>query len=115
MPSVLIVDDHPVFRRSARKLLEGDGFDVVGEAGDGASGLALARDLDPDIVLLDVVLPDISGLDVALQLQKHRAVVVLTSSREESDLGPRIHTVGARAFVAKERLSSLRTVLDART
>lgn len=62
---VVIVDDHEVFRRTAKKLLELDGFDVVGEAADGASGVTLARALEPDVVLLDVGLPDSSGFEVA--------------------------------------------------
>ena len=63
--TVLIVDDHPSFRASARVLLEAEGFDVIGEAADGTSGIAEARRLRPDLVLLDVQLPDIDGFDVA--------------------------------------------------
>jgi DNA-binding NarL/FixJ family response regulator len=65
MVTVLIADDHPGFRDTARRMLERDGFAVVGEAADGASGLTLARELDPDVILLDVALPDGSGFDVA--------------------------------------------------
>ena len=66
--TVLIVDDHPSFRATARLLLESEGFDVVGEAADGAAGLRDARALEPDLVLLDVQLPDIDGFEVAAQL-----------------------------------------------
>src|SRR5262249_20873416 len=66
--TVLIVDDSATFRRFARKLLERDGFTVVGEAGDCASALAAAEELAPDAVLLDVMLPDGSGLDIAATL-----------------------------------------------
>ena len=66
--TVLIVDDHPSFRASARVLLEAEGFDVIGEAADGASGIAEAQRLRPDLVLLDVQLPDIDGFDVASRL-----------------------------------------------
>ena len=66
--SVLIVDDHPSFRATARLLLESEGFEVVGEAADGAAGLREARALEPDLVLLDVQLPDIDGFEVAAQL-----------------------------------------------
>ena len=90
MPSVLIVDDHAVFRASARRMLERDGFDVVGEAGDGASGIELARELDPDLVLLDVVLPDTTGFDVAEALHAERLEIVLISSRDRDDLAPRL-------------------------
>ena len=58
---VLIVDDHPTFRRFARRLLQDEGFVVVGEAGDGASALDAVRELRPEVVLLDVMLPDVSG------------------------------------------------------
>src|SRR3954466_16344543 len=63
--TVLIVDDHPSFRSTARALLEAEGFEVVGEAEDGASGLAAAAELRPDLILLDVQLPDIDGFEVA--------------------------------------------------
>jgi two-component system response regulator EvgA len=104
---VLIVDDHPSFRASARRMLESDGYEVVGEAPDGASGLAAARDLRPDIVLLDVQLPDLDGFDVAARLtgDDGAPVVVLTSSHDGSDFGPLIRRCGARGFVAKADLS----------
>jgi DNA-binding NarL/FixJ family response regulator len=102
---VLIVDDHPAFRRSARQMLELDGFEVVGEAADGASGLRLAQRLQPDLVLLDVALPDTSGFEVAERLARARSKVILTSSRAQSDHGRRVRTSGALGFVPKERLS----------
>jgi DNA-binding NarL/FixJ family response regulator len=70
--SVLIVDDHPSFRATARLLLESEGFEVVGEAADGASGLRQARELEPDLVLLDVQLPDIDGFEVRSPADRHR-------------------------------------------
>ena len=66
--TVLIVDDHPSFRSSARRVLEEAGYDVVGEAPDGASALAAARALRPAIVLLDIRLPDVDGFEIALRL-----------------------------------------------
>src|SRR5256885_13801222 len=66
--TVLIVDDHPSFRASARMLLEDEGFDIVGEAEDGMSALAAADALRPEVVLLDVQLPDIDGFEVASRL-----------------------------------------------
>jgi DNA-binding NarL/FixJ family response regulator len=115
MPSVLIVDDHPVFRASARRLLERDGFDVVGEADDGASAIELARELDPDVVLLDVVLPDTTGFDVAEELRGERSEIVLVSSRTRADLGPRLHVTSALGFIPKDELTSeaVRALLDA--
>jgi DNA-binding NarL/FixJ family response regulator len=103
--TVLIVDDHPAFRASARKLLELDGFDVIGEAVDGASALDLARELEPELVLLDVALPDTSGFDVAEQLAGAPSKVVLISSRERRDFGRRVIESGALGFIPKDRLS----------
>jgi DNA-binding NarL/FixJ family response regulator len=102
---VLIVDDHPAFRASARAMLELDGFEVSGEATDGASALDLARKLDPEVVLLDVALPDMSGFDVAERLALTEAKIVLTSSRESSDLGKRVRRSGAVGFISKDDLS----------
>jgi DNA-binding NarL/FixJ family response regulator len=104
---VLIVDDHPSFRATARLLLESEGFEVVGEAADGASGLREARALAPDLVLLDVQLPDLDGFEVATQLTSGEdgPVVVLTSSRDEADFGPLVQQSGARGFVPKAELS----------
>jgi DNA-binding NarL/FixJ family response regulator len=111
---VLIVDDHAGFRSQARALLEAEGFDVVGEASDGASALAAARELGADVVLLDVQLPDIDGFDVASQLSAD-ASVVLVSSREAADYGSLVQACGACGFIAKADLSgaSLRALLPA--
>ena len=104
--TVVIVDDHPAFRRSARKLLEQEGFEVVGEAADGASGAALARELEPQVVLLDVALPDRSGFAVADELRTSPSKVVLVSSRDPSEFGSSIEASGAAGFIAKERLTT---------
>src|SRR5438067_9543039 len=87
--TVLIVDDHPSFRATARALLEAEGFDVVGEAADGATGVMAARELQPEVVLLDVQLPDTDGFAVASALTANGdgPSVVLTSSRDVSDYG----------------------------
>ena len=107
--SVLIVDDHPSFRASARVLLEAEGFDVIGEAADGASGIAEAKRLRPDLVLLDVQLPDIDGFDVASRLANGAGpAIVLVSSRDSSDFGPLVARSGARGFVPKAELSGAR-------
>ncbi|HEY4347432.1 MAG TPA: response regulator transcription factor [Gaiellaceae bacterium] len=103
--SVVIVDDHAGFRAAARRLLELEGFEVVGEAADGASGLALVSELAPELVLLDVSLPDASGFDIAAALAPSEATVVLTSSRGLRDLGRRVERCGAAGFVPKDRLS----------
>ena len=101
----IVVDDHAAFRASARRLLELTGYEVVGEAGDGASGLALARELEPELVLLDVALPDMSGFDVADALSGGPSAVVLVSSRAPTDLGRRATNTGALGFIPKDRLS----------
>lgn len=105
--SVLIVDDHPSFRLSARRMLEADGYTVVGEAEDGAAALEAVRELDPDLVLLDVQLPDLDGFEVAARLRAagERSAIVLTSTRESSDFGEEIAASPARGFVTKGELS----------
>jgi DNA-binding NarL/FixJ family response regulator len=103
--TVVIVDDHQMFRASARNLLEGEGFVVVGEAETGASALEIARALAPDVVLLDVVLPDIDGLEVADQLADTDSKVVLVSSRDPGDFGARFRRTTAVGFIAKDDLS----------
>jgi DNA-binding NarL/FixJ family response regulator len=106
--TVLIVDDHPSFRTSARRVLEEAGFEVVGEAADGDEGLRAARELRPAVVLLDVQLPDLDGFEVAgaLASEDQPPAVVLTSSRDRADYdGGMVTRVGARGFVPKGELS----------
>jgi DNA-binding NarL/FixJ family response regulator len=106
-PSVLIVDDHADFRAFARALLQADGFEVVGEAHDGASALAMARVLKPALVLLDVQLPDLDGFAVCEELagDDDAPVIVLTSSRDASTYRRRLGASRARGFIAKDELS----------
>jgi DNA-binding NarL/FixJ family response regulator len=105
--TVLIVDDHAGFRSFARALLEAEGFDVVGEAADGATALALAQALAPELVLLDVALPDTDGFAVCEALQQEDAgtAVILTSSRDASSYRRRLERSRARGFIAKSELS----------
>jgi DNA-binding NarL/FixJ family response regulator len=102
-PTVLIVDDHAAFRAGARALLEADGYDVVGEATDGQAGLDAAESLNPDVVLLDVRLPDMDGFTVAGRLAQGRcdAAVIVTSSSDDPLYPERAQSSGARGFVAK--------------
>jgi DNA-binding NarL/FixJ family response regulator len=103
----VIVDDHPSFRSSARAVLEDGGFDVVGEAADGATGLELLRRLRPDLVLLDVQLPDMSGFDVCIECgDLDETVVVLVSSRDGHDYGNLIEQCGASGFIPKGELTA---------
>jgi DNA-binding NarL/FixJ family response regulator len=104
---VLIVDDHAPFRSITRQVLTGDGFLVVGEAADGAEAIRTCGDLHPDLVLLDVQLPDIDGFAVAAVLTTRidPPAVVLVSSRSRTDYGSRIEDCGARGYIAKAELS----------
>jgi DNA-binding NarL/FixJ family response regulator len=106
--TVLIVDDHAGFRHAARALLEADGFNVVGESATGNDGLEAAGRLRPDLVLLDLGLPDIDGIEVCGRLRDCPGggpAVVLTSSRDASDYPPHFEHCGARGFIAKAELS----------
>jgi DNA-binding NarL/FixJ family response regulator len=106
-PTVLIVDDHAAFRASARALLEAEGFEVVGEAADGAGAVAAVAALRPKIVLLDIQLPDLDGLAVAEQLAAafDAPAVVLISSRDAATYGPRLQGTPVRGFIPKSGLS----------
>jgi DNA-binding NarL/FixJ family response regulator len=105
--TVLIVDDHAGFRRMARRVLEAGGLTIVGEAEDAASAICAARVLDPEVVLLDVLLPDGDGFAVAEAIAQlaGRARIVLTSSRDLEDLRTRLAQTSACGFLAKRDLS----------
>jgi DNA-binding NarL/FixJ family response regulator len=105
--TLMIVDDHRSFRDAARRVLERAGFKIVGEAVDGESALDAIPGLRPDIVLLDVQLPGISGFEVASRLTERgdAPLIVMTSSREAAHFGPLVEQSGARGFVHKPDLS----------
>ena len=105
--TALIVDDHRLFRASARMLLEVEGFDVVGEAADGAEAVSEAHRLQPDVLVLDVQLPDMTGFEVARSLLDSglNCQVVLVSSRHASEYGELVDLSGALGFIAKDELS----------
>ena len=105
--TVLIVDDHGGFRALVRRMLQRDGYEVVGEAADGAGALAEAARLRPALVLLDVQLPDVDGFVVSERLaaMQHAPAVVLISSRDSSAYRRRLATSPARGFIAKGNLS----------
>jgi two-component system nitrate/nitrite response regulator NarL len=106
--TVLLVDDHAGFRRQARRLLEAGGLNVIGEAADGDAALSSAQELNPDVVLLDVKLPDGDGFAVAERIAEvaARASIVLTSSHELDDLRTRLERTSARGFIPKDDLSA---------
>jgi CheY-like chemotaxis protein len=105
--TVLIVDDHEDYRRSASALLESEGFAVVGAAADGAAAIEAAERLRPQVVLLDIQLPDIDGFGVAERLADtpDPPRVVLISSREAAAYGPRLDQANVCGFIAKRELS----------
>lgn len=105
--SLLIVDDHASFRQWARKLFERSPLEVVGEADDGASALAAVDRLRPDVVLLDVRLPDIDGIEVATRIASKAdpPIVILTSTADAVDLGRRLLRAPAAGFLTKSQVS----------
>lgn len=106
--SVVIVDDHPGFRASVRALLEAGGLRVVGETALGSAAVDLVRRLRPQLVLLDVMLPDIDGIDVAERLARldDPPALVLTSSHDARDFGSRLQRAPVSAFIPKDDLTA---------
>jgi DNA-binding NarL/FixJ family response regulator len=105
-PTVLIVDDHAGFRLSARRILESDGYEIAGEAEDGRAAIEATARLRPDIVLLDVHLPDLDGFEVAREIaaQPGAPPIVLTSSHDREDFGDTLPSSRAAGFVPKDEL-----------
>jgi DNA-binding NarL/FixJ family response regulator len=119
-PTILIVDDHAGFRATARRMLERDGWTVIGEAVDGASALTAVSALRPDVVLLDIGLPDVDGFGVAERLASRTdggPAIVLVSSRDRGTYGGRLAASPALGFVAKDDLDgpALRALFGAAT
>jgi NarL family two-component system response regulator LiaR len=101
---VLIVDDHAVVREGLRSFLElQDGMEIAGEAGDGAEGVAVAEQVDPDVVLMDLVMPKLDGVEAMRQLRERvpgARVIVLTSFLEDDRLLPAMRA-GAAGYLLK--------------
>jgi len=100
---ILIVDDHAGFRRNVRRLLEAGGLTVIGEAATAEQAIAQAHELQPELVLLDIKLPDGDGFTAAEQID---VPVILTSSHELDDLRTRLERSRALGFIAKDDLSA---------
>lgn len=103
LPRIVIIDDDPAFLARVRLLLEAEGFVVAGEALNGLDGVAAATDVAPDIVLVDVNLPDIDGFEVVERLAREECAppVVLTSIRSAHDFGNLVERSRARGFITK--------------
>jgi CheY-like chemotaxis protein len=114
--TAVIVDDHAGFRAQAAELLEAAGCEVVGSCADGQAALALLLHLHPDVVLVDVQLPDIDGFGLIEQLGPgaQGVTIVLVSTREAADYGARVGRSGAAGFITKAELSitSLAAVVE---
>jgi CheY-like chemotaxis protein len=106
-PTVVIVDDHAEFRESASALLDAEGFVVIGAAADGDEAIAAVERLRPQVVLLDIQLPDMDGFAVAERLaaRPDPPRIVLISSREAATYGPRLEAAAAQGFIPKRELS----------
>ena len=101
---MVLVDDHPVFRAGLRELLEERGVDVVGEASDGTEAVEVARDVAPDVVVMDLAMPGMSGIEATLEVRgaaPSAKVIMLTVSADERDVGEAI-LAGACGYVLKD-------------
>jgi len=103
--TILIIDDHPLFRKGVQQLLSMDEqYEIVGEAADGVTGLAMIESLAPDMVLLDLNMDVMSGLDVLEEIKKRELdteVVIMTVSNQDSDVARAIH-LGADGYLLKD-------------
>jgi DNA-binding NarL/FixJ family response regulator len=104
---VLLADDAPAVRQSVKGLLEHEGFDVVGEAADGQEAVTLAQALDPDVAVLDLSMPKLSGMGAAREIQRlcpRTYLIVLTAHTEEHQVATALRA-GIRGYVAKTEAS----------
>jgi len=119
---VLLVDDHTLFRSGLETLLERHDIEVIATAGNGREGFLMARELQPDVVLLDMRMPEMSGLEVLSGLRAvgfRSPIVMLTTSNEEQDLVESLRN-GASGYLLKdmeptELVTALRDIVDGKT
>ncbi|MFH0845065.1 MAG: response regulator transcription factor [Pseudomonadota bacterium] len=105
---ILIVDDHPLFREGLKAIIERDKrFEVVGEAGNGREGLRMAKKVKPDLVLVDISLPDQSGIDLTREIRRHLSDtrVMIVSMHSKIDYIAEAFKAGATGYVVKESAS----------
>lgn len=101
-PRVLVAEDEALIRMDLVELLTDEGYDVVGQAADGEQALAMARDLEPDLVVMDVKMPKMDGITAAEQIAEDRiAPVVMLTAFSQRDLVERAREAGAMAYVVK--------------
>ena len=100
---VMIADDHDLVRYGVKALLESAGFEVVGEAGDGREALRMAQELRPDVLVMDVTMPGLNGIDVAAQLRDRapEVRVVIVSMHSDSEHVHRALAAGAAGYLLK--------------
>jgi DNA-binding NarL/FixJ family response regulator len=116
---VLIVDDQAPFRAAMKAVLRrATGFELVGEAASGAEAVTLEEELNPALVLMDINMPEMNGIEAtrAMVARHPEVVVILCSTYDAGDLPPEVATSGARAYLNKEHLGAetLRRLWDGR-
>jgi DNA-binding NarL/FixJ family response regulator len=107
--SVIVVDDQAPFRMAARAVIRrSEGFELVGEAENGVVAVDLASHIHPDVVLMDINMPEMGGIEATRRIVEERpeTFIILCSTYEISDLPPEATTSGARAYVNKEKLGA---------
>ncbi|MEX9906222.1 response regulator [Providencia rettgeri] len=116
MKTVLIVDDHPVARLAVRILLEKDDMTVVGETADGHEAIQLAKTLSPDLIMIDIDIPSLNGIDVMQRLRKNNYTggLLVLSAKDDDHYIRRCASVGASGFISKRNnLTELHVAIHA--